>query len=203
MNKRENVLVAARRVFGRDGYARASIDNIAAEARASTRTIYNHFDGKEALFSAAVQESASKIAATQVLAIEAHLTTTNPLETELRNLAKSWFTARRENKDHFAIVRQAMAEAPHLPKALIQVWMNAGPDASTNALSQRFEELSQRGVLCCDDYKRAANHFVLLTIGELSRQSFGETLDLTEEEIGATILAGVRAFLHGYLADDP
>ena len=43
------IMRAARAVFARDGYSRASIDVIAAAADVSTRTIYNHFASKEQL----------------------------------------------------------------------------------------------------------------------------------------------------------
>ena len=38
------------RLFLRDGYARTSVDAIAAEAGVSKRTIYNHYGDKESLF---------------------------------------------------------------------------------------------------------------------------------------------------------
>ena len=44
------MLDAARRVFGRKGYAQASLDEIAAEARVTKGAAYHQFAGKEALF---------------------------------------------------------------------------------------------------------------------------------------------------------
>lgn len=38
----------------------------------------------------------------------------------------------------------------------------------------------------------------MLTIGELSRKSFGETLTRSEDQIDATVRDGVGAFLRGY-----
>jgi TetR/AcrR family transcriptional regulator of autoinduction and epiphytic fitness len=58
--KRTAILEAAARVFVRDGYDRASMDLIAEEARASKRTVYNHFQSKEALFGAVVQRFMSE-----------------------------------------------------------------------------------------------------------------------------------------------
>ena len=48
------ILNAARKVFMKRGFQSASIDEIAVEAPASKPTIYAHFPGKEALFSAVV-----------------------------------------------------------------------------------------------------------------------------------------------------
>src|ERR671921_1171201 len=48
--KRDQILSGARRVFLRDGFAGASTDAIAAEARISKRTLYSYYPGKEELF---------------------------------------------------------------------------------------------------------------------------------------------------------
>ncbi len=47
---RERLLDAAKRVFLKDGYIRASVDKVADEAGYSKGAIYSNFDGKEALF---------------------------------------------------------------------------------------------------------------------------------------------------------
>jgi AcrR family transcriptional regulator len=49
---RRAVLAAARRSFGRKGYAQASVDEIAAAARVTKGAVYHHFADKEALFRA-------------------------------------------------------------------------------------------------------------------------------------------------------
>ena len=60
--KREAIERAARAVFGRLGYARAPIDQIAAEAGVSTRTLYNHFGDKLGLFSHVLVHGAAEVA---------------------------------------------------------------------------------------------------------------------------------------------
>jgi AcrR family transcriptional regulator len=49
---RRAVLDAARAAFGRQGYARASVDEIATAAGVTKGAVYHHFAGKEALFRA-------------------------------------------------------------------------------------------------------------------------------------------------------
>jgi len=46
----EALLGVARRTFGTDGYARASLDGVAAAARMTKGAVYHHFGSKEALF---------------------------------------------------------------------------------------------------------------------------------------------------------
>jgi AcrR family transcriptional regulator len=49
-DKRRRILEAARVLCARDGYEAATMDGIAAEARVSKGTLYNHFESKEQLF---------------------------------------------------------------------------------------------------------------------------------------------------------
>jgi len=61
-DKRRAILRGALNVFAHDGYTRASIDAVAAEAGVSTRTIYNHFSDKAELFQTVIHESAAQVA---------------------------------------------------------------------------------------------------------------------------------------------
>lgn len=54
---RARILTAARREFARLGYGGARIDSIAERARANKRMIYHYFGGKEALFTAVLEEA--------------------------------------------------------------------------------------------------------------------------------------------------
>ena len=51
---RERILDAARRLFTRDGYERVTIDDVMARAGLTRGGFYNHFQGKDDLFMAAV-----------------------------------------------------------------------------------------------------------------------------------------------------
>ncbi|MBS3734157.1 MAG: TetR/AcrR family transcriptional regulator [Phycisphaerae bacterium] len=53
---RREILAAAERVFVRKGYYAATVEEIAAEAEFAVGTLYNFFDGKKALYHAAVSE---------------------------------------------------------------------------------------------------------------------------------------------------
>jgi AcrR family transcriptional regulator len=198
VRKRAQVVTAARAAFGRDGYTRVSIDRIALDAAVSTRTIYNHFASKETLFTAAIEESATLVAEQLATAAERQLALTEDLQEALTGLAKSWFRFRQENAAHFAMVRQAMADAPHLPRELVARWIAVGPAKSTRVLADLLRPLMDQGCLRASNPERAANHFIMLTIGELSRESFGETLTLSEAQIDLTVREGVEAFLKGY-----
>src|SRR5471030_2227915 len=52
--RRDILFAAATKVFLKEGYGMASIDKVAAEAGASTRTLYQHFENKADLLAAVV-----------------------------------------------------------------------------------------------------------------------------------------------------
>ncbi|QWA22423.1 TetR/AcrR family transcriptional regulator [Streptomyces sp. JCM17656] len=116
--KRRAILDASRKVFGRVGYQGASIDMIATEASVSTRTIYNHFENKEQLFSTVLIESSEQVAAAHEAMIERCLGRTSSaagLEADLVSLAMDWVRPRPEFTDHFAIVARINAEGENFP----------------------------------------------------------------------------------------
>ncbi|MEU6233001.1 TetR/AcrR family transcriptional regulator [Kitasatospora sp. NPDC047058] len=201
--KRQAITRAARTVFGRDGYTRASIDAIAAEAGVSTRTIYNHFAGKELLFQTVLQESAAQVGDAQLDIIERRLGKVTDLEEDLTAFAHAWASPLAEFADHFGLVRQINAEARHLPKAALDAWQEAGPRRVLAALGRRFGELAEEGWLTAPDPGRAATHFVLLTATEITQRSYWGAYPLGPDETEEIVVAGVRAFLRAYAAPGP
>src|SRR3954468_20455887 len=112
-DKRRAILAGALTVFARDGYTRASIDAIAAEAGVSTRTIYNHFQDKAQLFQAVIQESATRVADAQIAILDRCLDRVTDLERDLIEVGRAWATPMADYADHFALVRQITAEVGH------------------------------------------------------------------------------------------
>lgn len=199
--KREVILEGARTVFGRDGYARASIDAIAAEAGVSTRTLYNHFAGKEKLFAAVIEGSAAQVRDAQLDLLERHFGAVEAdLEPGLVALGMQWVGVVDEFAGHFAMVRHINADAQHIPAALLDTWRRTGPEPVQTALGQRFGELAERGVLRVPDPLRAAGHFTQLIAGEINSRTFYGALPLAEDEVERIVTDGVRAFLYGYAA---
>jgi len=193
--KRQEVLAGALTVFARDGYARASIDVIAAAAGVSTRTLYNHFGDKAGLFRAVIQESATKVAAAQLAIIEAQLTEITDLEADLVAFGIAWRTPMPDYAEHSALVRQVNAEAGHIPQEAIDAWQEAGPIAVRRALADRLAAFAADGLLRIDDPMRAALHFSLLISGANPSYRGGS---MPPDEIKDAITTGVDAFLHGY-----
>jgi len=196
-SKKRAVLAGAFSVFAREVYTRASIDGIAAAAGVSTRTIYNHFRDKAALFQAVIQHSAAEVAAAQIAIMDHHLNAITDLEADLIAFGQAWLTPMTDYADHRALVRQVNAEAGHIPQPAIDAWQEAGPGRVRDELAGHFQRWAEQGLLEVDDTDRAALHFALL-ISTPDPAYRGTVRD--EAQVAEAVAAGVHAFLHGYAA---
>ncbi|TDD41865.1 TetR/AcrR family transcriptional regulator [Nonomuraea terrae] len=193
--KRQAILNGALTVFARDGYTRASIDAISAEAGVSTRTIYNHFADKTELFLTVIQESATRAADVQIAIIDRHLRKVTDLEADLIEFGRDWVTPRPDSAAHFSLVEQIKAEAGHIPQEAIDAWQETGPRRVRRELAGHLRRLADRGLLRIDDPDRAALHLLLLIAAELPAHQ----ASLSPEELTETVPAGIHTFLYGHL----
>ncbi|MFE1321122.1 TetR/AcrR family transcriptional regulator [Kitasatospora phosalacinea] len=194
--KRLAIIKGARAVFGREGYSRTSIEAIAAEACVSTRTIYNHFENKEHLFSEVVHASASQVAEAFVETVEKQVEGVD-LRDDLIALGEAFVSHRTRFPEHFAMIRQIKAEAQHFPPAVIDAWQQAGPSQVQRELGRRLQALAEAGLLRLADPARAARHFIALVSAEITIRPPGAPA-LSAAEVLESVTSGVDAFLHGY-----
>ncbi|MEO3749987.1 TetR/AcrR family transcriptional regulator [Streptomyces sp. B6B3] len=196
-DKRRAILAGALTVFARDGYTRASIDAIAAQAGVSTRTIYNHFTDKAELFEAVIQASASRVADDQIAVIDRHLRKVTDLEADLVEFGLAWVEpVAAAHAEHFSLTRQINAEAGHIPPAAIAAWQETGPLRVRRELADRLRVLMDRGLLRAGDPGRAALHLMLLL--SVTNPSYPQIADPAGGDLPEAVTEGVRAFLHGY-----
>ncbi|NEB76835.1 TetR/AcrR family transcriptional regulator [Streptomyces sp. SID14478] len=204
VEKRQALLRGARTVFGREGYMRAGIDEIAAEAGVSTRTLYNHFGGKENLFREALLESAAAVTAAHVTVIERHLGKVTDVEKGLLAFAREWMGSRGDHDAHMLLVRQIIAEGAHLPADVIEGWQRTGPRAAREAVRERLVELGAQGLLAVDaaNSTDAARYLLLLVAGDVTVDTFFGVVPMSDAEMDRRIESGVRAFLKLYAAEE-
>lgn len=197
--KRKAITRAATTVFGREGYVRASMDAIAAEAGVSKRTVYNHFADKETLFlSVALQNSAELTERIRELMAK-YLDRVVDLRRDLTDFAVERANAVLSAGEHGALGRAIRAEVANIPVDVLEAWLEAGPVASQRDLAQHFAALSGRGLLAVEDGELAAEQFTLLTFHGVAERSFWGALPVASEEVERIATAGVDAFLriHG------
>ncbi|MGW3045961.1 TetR/AcrR family transcriptional regulator [Kitasatospora sp. NPDC001159] len=196
--KRKAITRAAMTVFGREGYVRASMDAIAAEAGVSKRTVYNHFADKETLFlSVALQNSAELTEKIGELMAK-YLDRVVDLRQDLADFAVERALAVLSAGDHGALGRAIRAEVANIPSDVLEAWLEAGPVASQRDLAERFAALAGRGLLAVAEPELAAEQFTLLTFHGVAERSFWGALPVAEEEVERIAGAGVDAFLKIY-----
>ena len=82
LEKRQRILNSAKSLFLKQGYQGSSMNHIAAEAGVSKLTVYNHFQDKASLFTAAIEDTCSSLLKTntfQLLSAEAFLNSMHEL----------------------------------------------------------------------------------------------------------------------------
>ncbi|MET8475598.1 TetR/AcrR family transcriptional regulator [Streptomyces sp. NPDC006422] len=200
VEKRQALLRGARTVFGREGYARAGIDEIAAEAGVSTRTLYNHFGGKENLFREVLMDSARQVTDAHIALIERHLGKVTDVEKDLLALAREWMGRRGDHEPHMLLVRHIISEGAHLPADVIEEWQRIGPRATADAVRTALLGLGERGLLAvdADNSAEAARHFLLLIPGSVTVDTFFGVVPMAADEVDARVAGGLSVFLKLY-----
>lgn len=200
LEKRRAITSGARTVFGREGYTRASIDAIAAEAGVSTRTIYNHFGGKEGLFRAVLLESAASVTAATEVLFEKHLRKIRDIEEDLLDFARDWVGQAGAHPGHFSVVRQIIPEGQRLPADVLEEWQRIGPRATQEALGRWLSDLGRQGFLAVDESnaRKAARHFALMVGGGVTAESYFGALPLSRDAVDEIVRDGVGIFLRLY-----
>lgn len=193
ISKRRAILAGALNEFARDGYARASIDAIASSAGVSSRTIYNHFGDKAALFEAVIQASAEQVADAHIEEIERHLSAIASEDELEEALVSCWVAVTRSvpsDSPHWALVRHVRADIAHIPDAAVTAWRRAGPQRVQRELAHQLRVLADRGYLQIADAVLAATHLSALVGPDHSGSD--------DVEMEARLAAGVHVFLYGY-----
>jgi TetR/AcrR family transcriptional repressor of mexJK operon len=206
LDKRNAIVAAAKRVFLRDGYTEASVDDIAAEAGVSKQTIYNHFGTKEHLFLTVIRmaqagadaEASSEVEAEAGLTLlEDFLGESDDLDRDLRMFAqRSVRLALRE--DIVALRRVVMAEAARHPE-LRDEWARKRPELELE-LERAIERQVGRGALDVPDASLAAHQLLHLLIVEALVRSLFRGRTLPDAEIDEIVDSGVTMWLRCYRA---
>ena len=95
--RRALVLDAALRVFGRDGYAAARLDDIATEAGVTKPIVYRHFESKKALYLALLKRHHDDL--------PTFVEPAAPLgPTEVRAILEAWLAYAHERRDSWKLL---------------------------------------------------------------------------------------------------
>lgn len=175
--KRDAIIAAALRVFLETGYLGTSVDDIAAAAQASKRTVYSHFGDKEGLFREVIR---STIAPMQdALQHQLDRAPRHDARKALRSVARSLATI-IVTPQVVRLRRVVIAETDRFPD-LAAEWYQLGPGQTIDRLAAYLDELDG---LTIPDPRVAAEHLLWLVVSEpLNRLMFapsGTTIGTAE-----------------------
>jgi AcrR family transcriptional regulator len=195
--KHRAIVEAATTAFLSKGYLGTNMDEIAALASVSKRTVYQHFVDKDRLFRESVLATTDRID-TLVLLEADSLSATADVVGDLNELARR-FLAALTQPEVVRLRRLVIANVDRFPE-LGRTWYERGFERVLTTLAGSFQRLADRGLLQLEDPLLAAHHFVgqLLWIPMNQVMFTGENQVRTEADVQRYADAAVRAFLTGY-----
>jgi TetR/AcrR family transcriptional repressor of mexJK operon len=198
VRSRAAVVEAARELFLRKGYAGTTMDEIAAAAGLTKRTLYNNYADKGALFTRVVTEVMA-YAETFARGLHEELTagvTAANLPARLDDLARRQALGIMR-PEVIALRRLLIRESREFP-AFGAKYFERAPGLVLNALASGFDRLGRLGLLQMADSRLAAAQFAYLVVGEpLDRAMLVGTVP-PKEHVIACASEGVRTFLARY-----
>jgi TetR/AcrR family transcriptional repressor of mexJK operon len=197
VRSRVAIVEAAAALFLERGYLDTSVDDIAARASVSKRTLYNNFADKERLFTEivlGVTATAEEFAAHVV----EPLRTTDDVPAALHELARRHL-ASVTRPQVVRLRRLISAESGRFPE-LAREYHQRAPGRVVAALADAFAHLAAQGLLRVHDATRAAEHFAFLVVGPtLDRVMFeGEAAVPSTDELDRQAQDAVEVFLAAY-----
>ncbi|MDB5666676.1 TetR/AcrR family transcriptional regulator [Cypionkella sp.] len=191
--KFDQVLEGARNVFMRDGFERASVDDIAREAGVSKATLYAYFPDKRLLF----LECASAECRRQAADAESHIDPNAPIADVLR-LAAERITAFMLSEFGQRIYRIAVSESENFP-AIAQEFYHSGPKLVQGRIAEALRCAVERGEVAIDDIPFAAAQFAQLCKVDIQdRLIFAPAPRCTPQDTTRVIEGAVAMFMARY-----
>lgn len=195
VRSRAAIVTAALEHFLRNGYLGANVDDIAAAARVSKRTVYNIFGGKEQLFRE-IMADAFAVAEQFANDLTRTLADTDDVAAELRAIAGGLLRAVLSDRV-LRLRRLLIGEAERFPE-LAREYYERAPGRVMGALTEAMDQLGRRGLLTIDDPRLAAEHFAYLVLGAPLDRALLVSAEHVPPEVEEQALAGVDVFLRAY-----
>lgn len=192
--KREQILDGARRVFLRDGFAGASMNDITREAGVSKGTIYVYFDSKEDLFAALIDRQRSRVVETVRSALYNH----DRLEDALYSFGTA-LTMHLVSEQTIRSMRTVLGVIDRMPKLADRFFSSTSANGNT-VLAEYLDKQVADGLLDIEDTDLAARQFIEMSMaGLFKRCLFGNLPEPKSiDDIAPIVKSAVRVFLAGY-----
>jgi AcrR family transcriptional regulator len=193
--KRSQILAGARDAFGELGYERTSVDLVAARARVSKATVYNHFRDKRALFVAAFLEESDERRDELKAALSRE--PSGDVEEALQSIGEKLLGV-LVSRPIVALHRHTMSVVGRFPE-LGEALFERGPDVGYQMIAAYLQRWQATGALHIDDARSAAVQFHQLCQGEVvGRARLAVDERPTKDIIRETVRRAVWTFLRAY-----
>ncbi len=157
MNTKEHILSGARKVFERFGFQKTSMSDIALAARKGRRTIYSHFDSKEAVFKAVID--------TEVKALSKKLQEIarqdQAPDLKLRSYLQARMRAIRELSVYYAALREDLLQNMGVVETLRQEY----DQLEISIIKGMLDEGNEAGIFRVADTRLVAEAILIATKG--------------------------------------
>lgn len=194
LDKRDAIMLAAKKLFVELGYAGTSMNHIAAQAGVSKLTLYSHYSHKEDLFQQCV------IAKCQEYTPDALYDPANraPLRQRLLTIGIA-FNQMLMSDEAIKFYRMMAAEALQ-PGKLGRLFYAAGPQRTLDQFEQLLAAAVRKGELRLNPRGHAASHFFCLLQGEHHLRAMMGERRPTARVLHAHVAEVVDLFLRAYRA---
>nr|WP_315033073.1 TetR/AcrR family transcriptional regulator [uncultured Chryseobacterium sp.] len=191
INKKSQIIEAAKIIFLDNGFKNTSMDLIADKAKVARRTIYNQFKSKEKLFEEVVNLIWKNLKPYQV-----NTNDKDPLQTLLyigQAIANYWNS--QDIRDYLRLVIAEGEQFPDLPK----LFYAKGKSPMILNVHNYLNELNTKGVLKIDNVELAAKQFFgMINEPFLWMRLIDDTSEISDKEQEKIVSSAVNAFFRAY-----
>ncbi|OPG05664.1 TetR/AcrR family transcriptional regulator [Microbispora sp. GKU 823] len=196
IDKRRAILEAAFAVFAEQGYAQASVQEIAEAAGVAKLTVYNHFGDKESLFRQAMEVAADAVSAENLAVVDRLRDPGDDLRAVFEDVAYSLLQVCCGERSH-ALRRLTYGQIARTPD-IVEIVQGRTGRRLAEALADRLARLSLSGRLRPCDPALAAEQFLALLTGPMEVRTALGTRTASPEEARGVADAAVDTFLRAY-----
>lgn len=188
--KRAAIVEAACTLFLESGYGATSMDQIAAAAEVSKRTVYSHFDGKEALFEGVMNGMCARLSGGSPFGDE-----WQGSPEQVLTVAGRWLLKMITRPEAVALHRVVTGESARFPQ-LGKMFFRMGPGRMIEQFARYLAAQNMAGTLTISDPEASATRLLEMMRGPIHMpQLLGLREPPDDAEIERTVAEAVRLFI--------
>lgn len=186
----KNLTSSATELFLEQGYEAASMDKLIQQVGGSRRNIYEHFGGKEGLFTAVITEECKKLAAP----LESLVLSDTAIRQTLEQFGKALLHIIKQPRT-LELHRLMIAEGKRFPHLSRAIWL-AGHQNAKSILERWIQRQQDQGKLRESlDASALSYSFIDMVTAKTQMQMLTGGQETTEEQDNNTVAMSITLFL--------